>query len=373
VSSSSGQLDTFGGPLIVEAGAGTNHLTISEAGRVAPDHVVVQSTVISSPVVGFGIIYQATGGTFGGGVDFDAGQGNDIVEVVSQLSKSPLTIFGDGGDDTFNVAVTPSSSYSQFTLDGGPGTDTLNVVDQTNTAVMQQFPSGPGAGSIRVAYLGGSVSALSYRNMEGVKNSVDPNSSYIQALYHVELAANAGPGDFAFWSDVLQAEGRQAVAQGIHDSGAARTHRVLGWYSQYLNFVPKDGGEQFWVNLLASQSEEAVLSAFLGSQAYFDKSGDNGEGFIRTIYKDLLNRDPGTNELQLWLQTLLPRSGRPGVALLILTSPEYRTNTINAFYTNLLHHSASDAALNFWVNNALSLSQIQVMIEASDEFFAVGG
>jgi hypothetical protein len=368
-----GVLTGLGGPLTVDEGPGNNRLVVSEAGRSTPDRVFFTNVGIAGTSPSFLILYKATGGNFSHGVDFVAGSGNDTLIVQSKLAGVPMAIYAGLGDDTFDVGVTSASGYSGLTVDGGGGNNFLFTFDQSGGAVMQQIPFGPGQGQVRVAYLAGATSIISYQNIANVTNSVDPNSSFIQALYHAEIGWNASPDAISYWLGVMAQGGQAAVAQGIHDSGAARTHRVLGWYSTFFGYQPTDGGEQFWVALLNSFNEEQVMSAFLGSDGYFAQVGFSNANFLQKLYNDLLGRLPGPSEQQLYLGTLLPGAGRPGTALLVLTSAEYRTLQVKALYANLLHYSPSDADLAFWVNSALSLSQIDVMIESSDAFFRAGG
>src|SRR5207248_353974 len=64
-----GNLNGLQGSLNIDAGPGSNTLHVSEAGSSAPDTVTVTSSQIVDSAVPFTVNYQATGGSFGGGVN----------------------------------------------------------------------------------------------------------------------------------------------------------------------------------------------------------------------------------------------------------------------------------------------------------------
>ena len=101
-------------------------------------------TITSSSIVGLApgpIVYEATGGTFNGGVaisggcggsQFDVerirstthlflGDGDDAV-TVADIDSSALTVSGQDGDDQIDASATTRS----ITLIGGPGADTIS-------------------------------------------------------------------------------------------------------------------------------------------------------------------------------------------------------------------------------------------------------
>jgi hypothetical protein len=98
-----------------------------------------------------------------------------------------------------------------LTLDGGGGTNTLGVYDQSGSAVVDQVPSGPGIGKVKVSYLAAAPSTVSYQNMEVIGTNVDQGMSFIQALYQANLGYNAGPADVNFWLGVLGGPGGPAA------------------------------------------------------------------------------------------------------------------------------------------------------------------
>jgi hypothetical protein len=93
---------------------------------------------------------------------------------------------------------------------------------------------------------------------------------------------------------------------------------VASWYARYLNRQP-DPYAAYWTGLVQQgQPPEQVLSQILGTQEYYDKGGGTPEGFLQTLYQDVVGRPPAAQEMGYWLPRLAytPRSD---VAYTVLT------------------------------------------------------
>ena len=80
--------------LAIDEGTGSNRLEVSEAAATIGDTVFMTNSLIYSNAVGGfkAISYQATGGTFGGGVALSTGPGNDTVNVQSTRADATTTV-----------------------------------------------------------------------------------------------------------------------------------------------------------------------------------------------------------------------------------------------------------------------------------------
>jgi len=104
------------------------------------------------------------------------------------------------------------------------------------------------------------------------------------------------------------APGGQAGAQQLVDQ----------WYQRFLN-RQRDAWAAVWVDALRTgQPPEAVLSKILSSQEYYDKAGGTPEGFVQTLYIDLVGREPTPREVQFWASRL-NQVDRDEVAYQVLT------------------------------------------------------
>jgi hypothetical protein len=154
--------------LTVDGGGGSNRLVVFLNDITTSDTVWVSAAAISRDTAAFRVFYRATGGTFGGGVVAALGSGPETVIVQSQLAGAPTTIYAQGGDDVFVVAVTAASAYADLTLDGGDGFDTLLVFDQSGGGSGQDLLLPDSTGEFDMAYPGGATSRIHHQNIEQV-------------------------------------------------------------------------------------------------------------------------------------------------------------------------------------------------------------
>src|SRR5262249_21697397 len=89
--SGNGVLSGLAGPLTVDGGSGSNALTTSESALGKSDSVLVTSTQITAGSIPFPILYQSTGGTFGGGVTVAGPAAASTLVVESTLAGGPTT------------------------------------------------------------------------------------------------------------------------------------------------------------------------------------------------------------------------------------------------------------------------------------------
>jgi hypothetical protein len=370
-------LSGLGGAVVIDAGAGANRLQVSEAGEQPADKLWISNRDITGTTIPFDVHYLATGGNFNLGVTVYAGNGDDTLFVTSLFPGAPTLLYGRGGNNTYEIAVTTSSAY-QLTVDGGSGFGQLFVWDNSGAAVMHDRPSGPGTGEVDVSYLGGASSTIHYQNMAGHTTSVDADSSFIQSLFNDTLGFKAAPNDLAFWKNVLATDGRQGLVFDMEQTAPARDFLVRGWYQRYLGYTPAAGSYQLWVDELATNSEEQVLADFLASdgfaavaqKAFPTVSSD--EAFVRQLYADLLGRPPSDAEVFTDLSGVLPAAGRSGLAWMVLTSQEFRAQSMGARFLTLLGRKPAQAELDFWGSTGLTQRAIDVLFKSSDEFYATG-
>jgi hypothetical protein len=83
-----------------------------------------------------------------------------------QLAGAPTTLYGQGGADSFHVAVTESSGYQTLTLDGGPGASAVGVFDFSGAAVLHDNGPIVGEGELDVSYPDGASSRIFYQNLD---------------------------------------------------------------------------------------------------------------------------------------------------------------------------------------------------------------
>jgi len=108
-----------------------------------------------------------------------------------------------------------------------------------------------------------------------------------------------------------------APAQTYSDDPAAT---VDAWYRTYLGRPAYDDpGSAGWVTQLYQGADPpSVLSGILGSDEYFNRSGNSMAGFIQNLYRQVRGRLPTASEQDFWLRRLYTQD-RKGVAYEVLT------------------------------------------------------
>lgn len=98
----------------------------------------------------------------------------------------------------------------------------------------------------------------------------------------------------------------------------AQAALVRNWYLRFLNREPDPQGLNGWTNALLQGAQPAqVLTGILGSQEYYQRAGSTPEGFVVTLYRDLLYRDPSNPEMVHWARRTALR-GHTAVAYELL-------------------------------------------------------
>jgi Ca2+-binding RTX toxin-like protein len=160
------------------------------------------------------------------------------------------------------------------------------------------------------------------------------------------------------------------------NSVETRGNLVRGYYQRFLGRTPDSAGLQHWLNVLAAGAQpEDVLSAILGSAEFFARVGNDLPAFVRTLYSDLLGRNPSDAEVAAWI-SVLGSASRTSVARAFTASDEFRSKLIRSWYTHYLGRSADATGLDAWLaamRAGATQAQVQAAILASAEYRQVAG
>jgi hypothetical protein len=335
--------------------------------------ISVQNSVIATNIaLTAGPDANNPGGTFtdnGGNLIgiADGSTGFTAPTTQTGTAASPLNpLLGplqNNGGPTVGAPARPDTLGTEIPLAGSP------LLDK---GVASGAPTTDQRGYLRPEDTGGDLPDV------GAVEFLTSQERFVQALYLDELGRPGTLAELDGWVKVLNGTGgRRAVVAGIAGSFEARDRVVKGWYQTFLGRTAMNGEENFWAKLLATQTQEQALSQILGSGEFFNHaqtlgfSGSANSQFVQALYSLLLNRIPGSAEINAWLN-LLPSMGRQGAALAFLESQEYRTDTVQTDYVDLLHRIGDNLGLNFWVTSSLDLAKIRVSLESSLEFFGNG-
>jgi hypothetical protein len=112
----------------IDGGGGGNQLNVREAASANGDSISVAPNEING--VGFKIIYTASSGSFGSGIEVSTGVSKDIITVLGTPAFSPLSLKTSNGNDQIDIL---SPSYlgatlgAPVTIDAGGGGNQLNL------------------------------------------------------------------------------------------------------------------------------------------------------------------------------------------------------------------------------------------------------
>lgn len=203
------------------------------------------------------------------------------------------------------------------------------------------------------------------------------NRTWVSALYQDVLGRSETSGGVDYWVSALRTgTTREQVATQFVTAPEKRNGQLEHLYTSLLHRDPDRAGLNYWLSAFAAGSTyRQVLTQIAQSDEYFAKSGGTAKGVITALYRDLLQRDPGTDGLNYWT-AVLNQSGRSAVASGIAGSDEFGTQAIQGFYRAYLRRSADPAGLTYWTtlfHNGASFEQLAAKILASDEYFGSPG
>jgi hypothetical protein len=92
---------------------------------------------------------------------------------------------------------------------------------------------------------------------------------------------------------------------------------------------------------------------------------------VQALYQLLLDRQGDAAEVSPWTGSLSQMS-RPGVALAILQSQEFRTDLFEAYYNILLHRPGSATEVEGLLRSGLDARTGRIALEGSPEFYSNG-
>ncbi len=128
------------------------------------------------------------------------------------------------------------------------------------------------------------------------------------------------------------------IALSFADSQEYQTDVVNQLYQYYLG-TPATPAQ--WSTALATLAaggtfEQVTAQQILTSQAYFNLKGDANAAWVTALYQQVLDRTPGTSEVQGWV-TVLGGASPLTVANDFLGSAEYRDDLVNRMYEGLVN------------------------------------
>lgn len=209
-----------------------------------------------------------------------------------------------------------------------------------------------------------------------VSQGVTPEAAagaYVEAVYQDLFGRGVDPSGLRTWTSLLvQGTPRTAVADSITNSGEYRTRLLNGAYATYLNRTADPDGLQHWLDQLGrGLTIQGVEAGFLASLEKYQSAGGTPRGWVASLYRDVLGRAAGADEVTWWTRVLEGGLSRTDVALGFLRSTERLSTVVDRHYRELLGRSADSSGLRTWVTaiqHGTRLETIIAQLVASQEY-----
>lgn len=197
---------------------------------------------------------------------------------------------------------------------------------------------------------------------------------YVTAVYQDLFGRDPDPAGLASWSRALETgTPRVAVANGITYSREFRAGLITDAYDWYLGRGPDPAGLEAWLVAMGQGLTIAQIeSGFIASDEYFARSGGTFAGWVRSLYLDVLDREPAWAEVRSWTAALDAGASRQRVAVGFLLSWEHLSTVVDGYYQHLLGRSLDPQGQYAWVSALQSGGRDEAIIGgivASDEYW----
>jgi hypothetical protein len=131
--------------------------------------------------------------------------------------------------------------------------------------------------------------------------------NWVIGMYHDLLGRAPDADGLRHWINQIEAgESEYDIALGFATSPEREGIVVTNDYNKYLLRAPTQADINGWVNLFekGGLQNEDVVAGFIASQEYYNNAA-KGEGgrteWVDSVFEDLYNRQPTSNELTYWL------------------------------------------------------------------------
>jgi uncharacterized delta-60 repeat protein len=316
------------------------------AGRLLPD---------GSVDPGFGSLGRAE--TEAGGSGTAPSQGFLDVVGVGSVAVQPNGLIVVAGSprpgDFVLVTLHPDGSLdTEFGDNGVVRTDFGGGPDVARGLLLQ--PDG------KIVVVGlASVDGVPYVGMARYEADVrpDPRATddavrFVTALYNDLLGRGPDAGGLGFWTDRLRQARQQALQAGASSLvvlGERRAALIADFYTRLLGRPASAEDVRAWQEVAArSGGADAILLGVVGSPEYFNAAGGTDTGWADRVTRDLLGRDRDPADTRL-LDLLAQGRSRAEAATTFLADPEYQRGLIRDAYRDLLGREPGADEVEVWL------------------------
>ncbi|MFW2382951.1 MAG: SpoIID/LytB domain-containing protein [Acidimicrobiales bacterium] len=197
---------------------------------------------------------------------------------------------------------------------------------------------------------------------------------YVESLADTFLGADPSAAQIEAWSQrIYTSQDRVGVATEIVQSDAFAGTMLLDLYETAFGRQPDAEGAEYWKGVMRSGARFDDIGAyFLASDEYYLSAGSTPSGFVATLYRDILHRDPDSAGLAYWVDLMNSgRISRIDVGKNFYMSLESRRDRTERMYKRVFGREPSAESMEYWSNRLLSIDDVSYAIElaTSDRFY----
>lgn len=199
-----------------------------------------------------------------------------------------------------------------------------------------------------------------------------PTDQYVDAAHLLFLGRSATDAELARWRHLVHQHGPGSLTAVLATSREWAGTRIDELYRSVLGREPDGGGRGHWLSRVAGGTTlEEVAATFYGSAEYLDRVGGTARGFVDSLYRVLLVRDPDHEGRRHWLGQLeRAEVTRTDVARSFFGSVESRRRRVDEIYAEVLDRAPDADGRTFWAARLAPLGDVAVAasLAAGDEF-----
>ncbi len=291
-------------------------------------------------------------------ITYQGGDGNDVVLIYAPQIASAVVLTASVNPAIAGRPITLTATVSPVPPATGMATGTVTFLDGT-TPLGTVALDGAGRATLTTALVTAGSRSLSAVYNGDTNFTTSTSASLTQTVLSIHqrlviqvyrdlLQREVEAAGLAFWSGLLdQGVTRAEVVRQIESSREHQTNVVQDLYGQLLGRQADAAGLDSFVNVLSTGGTvDQVKAALLRSEEYFDRAGGTVEGFLNTLYQDVLGRALDASGATTWglLLALFP-SARGLVVQGVLSSQEAKEDLVQGFYQGFLGRAADDLGL----------------------------
>ncbi len=207
-----------------------------------------------------------------------------------------------------------------------------------------------------------------------VRGDTEQIEHYVESLSETFLGSNPTAVQIEEWTQrVYASQDRSSVAVELVQSDAFAGDMLLDLYQTAFGRQPDNAGAEYWKAIMRSGARFDDIGAyFLASEEYYRSAGSTTEGFVTTLYRDILHREPDSAGLGYWVDLMNSgRISRVEVGKNFYMSLESRRDRTARMYERVFGIVPSAQSMEYWSDRLRGIDDVAYAIElaTSDRFF----